>query len=40
MYQTGQADSSTFWHLTIELFAKQSIKQVKETFLSSNTFTV
>ena len=37
MYQIGQGDFSTFWQFTDELFAKQSIKQVRETFLPSDT---
>ena len=37
MHQTGQRDSSTLWHFTIELFAKQSTKQVRGTLLPSDT---
>ena len=33
MQQTGQGDSSTLWHLTVELFAKCSTEQVRETFV-------
>ena len=38
MHQTGQVESSTLWHFIVELFAKQSTKQVKETFLFLDTF--
>ena len=37
MHQTGQRDSSTLWHFTVELFAKRSTEQVRGTLLSSDT---
>ena len=36
MHQTGQRDSSTLWHFTVELFAKRSTKQVRGTLLPSD----
>ena len=37
MHQIGQGDSSIFWHFMVELFTKQSTKQVRETLLPSDT---
>ena len=37
MHRTGQGDSSTLWHFTVEPFAKRSTKQVRGTLLPSDT---